>query len=257
MADRKQSNGQDIRIEPIKTESAELYILGKTPIILNRMSEKAQHTLLLPSGPMNTAEKKTNLKHDPMAEFRASPYTLPDTEAPTYLAALSVWFKKIIAQAALDIPGATKSQIGRLCWVEGERVPLYGEPQLLMAVTRSADINKTPDIRTRAIVPRWACVITVSWVSPMLKLQAIVNLLSAGGTTCGAGDWRQQKGSGNYGQFDLVNADNPQLKAVMETSRDRQERAMDEPGFYNEESAELFAWYTQEIQKRSGKSTAA
>lgn len=255
MAERKQST--DIEIVPIQTESAELYLLGKTPIILNRMSEKAQHTLLLPGRPMNAAEKATNLKHDPLAEFRASPYTSAEPEAPTYLAALAVWFKKIIAQAALDIPGATKSQIGRLCWVEGERVPLYGEPQVLMAVTRSADINKTPDIRTRAIVPRWACIITVSWVTPLLNLQAIVNLLSAGGITNGAGDWRQQKGSGNYGQFTLVNGDDPALRAIIETGgRERQERAMLEPAFYDDESQSLYAWYSDETSRRGNKNVA-
>ena len=94
--------------------------------------------------------------------------------------------------AALDLPGARKAQIGRLVQVkEGtyrDLIPIYGEPQLLMSVTRSADMNRTPDIRSRCIIPNWAAQITISFVLPTLRETAVVNLLAAAGITAGVGD---------------------------------------------------------------------
>ncbi len=48
------------------------YILGTTPLICNRMSEKAKHDLLLGGRRKTAIEKATTLKHDPHAEYRAS-----------------------------------------------------------------------------------------------------------------------------------------------------------------------------------------
>ncbi len=43
-----------------------------------------------------------------------------------------------------------------------------------MSVVRSADIGKTPDIRTRAILPAWAARITVTYVTPKLTANAVL-----------------------------------------------------------------------------------
>ena len=140
-----------MEIVEFTTETIEFFIVGKTPIILNRMSEKAKNQLLLPSGRKTAAQKKTSLKHNPEEEFRASPYTLPEG-SPTLIAHLATAFKAAIRGAGVDVPGTTKAQLGRMLYVEGERIPLYGVPRLHMAVTRSADVGKTPDIRTRAML---------------------------------------------------------------------------------------------------------
>ena len=78
-----------------------------------------------------------------------------------------------------------------------------------MSITRSADKNRTPDVRTRAILPEWACKLRIAYTKPILREQAIFNLLAAAGLQSGVGDWRQEKGSGSYGAFKLVNADDP------------------------------------------------
>lgn len=240
-----------IQVDPIQHETIRVAILGTKPLICNRMSEKARQQLLLPSGRKNAAEKAGSLKHDPLAEFRASPYTLVEDDAPTFVALLGSMFKQGMMSAALDIPGAAKAQIGRLVWVEQDRLPVYGIPQLLMAVTRSADINHTPDIRTRAILPHWACSIDITYRVPLLTEKSVINLLSAAGSSSGVGDWRVQKGSGTYGQFALVAQDDPTYKEVVKTGgRLPQLKAMKEPTFYDRESEELFAWYEDAAEQR-------
>lgn len=250
---------KSVDVEVMKVEHGKINFLvrGTTPLILNRMSEKVLHELLMPKGRKTQAEKASSMKHNPMEEFRASPYINPDDEAPTYLQHLSSAFKGAIKSAALDMPGSSKAQIGRLTWVNGERVDIYGIPMLFMSVTRSADINKTPDVRTRAIVPEWCARVSVSYVMPNLREQSVVNLLGSAGLTQGVGDWRPGKGSGTYGQFEIVNEDDEQAKRIIKIGgRAGQIAAMDEPQAYDRETSELLEWFGPEAKRRGFKAVA-
>jgi hypothetical protein len=215
------------------------------------MAEKARREMLMPAPRKNAAEKQSRLKHNPLEEFRASPYMLPDDQEPTLLAVMSSAFKGSMSTAALDLPGTKKAQIGRLVYVEGDYTPLYGMPQLLMSVVRCADINRTPDIRSRVIVPSWACRVIISFVTPLLKLQSVINLMAAGGVTSGIGDWRPEKGKGNYGQFRIADDNDPELLQILETGgRKAQIEAMEKPIAYNTETEDLLEWFTSEYSKR-------
>jgi len=240
-----------IEVQEMSTNSVEFCVLGKTPIILNRMSEKAKNDLLFPAGKKTMAQKATSLKHNPFQEFRASPYVLPDENAPTLIAHLATAFKAAIRGAGLDVPGATKSQLGRLMWVEGERVPIYGDPRIFMSITRSADISRTPDVRSRCIIPAWACRVQVTFVTPHLNARTVGNLLAAAGLTQGVGDWRPEKGSGTFGQFELVGPDDDRFVDILEHGgRDAQQRGMDHPIAYDDETEELLAWFYSEAERR-------
>lgn len=246
-----------VDIVQVETGTLEVCVLGTSPIVLNRMSEKAARELLMPRGKKNAAEKAVTLKHDPMAEYRASPYRLIDDAAPTLLAFPAAGFKGAMASAALDLPGTKKAQIGRLTWVTGDRVPLYGVPQLFMAVVRSADMNRTPDIRTRAIIPEWACRLTITFVKPLMRANAVANLLAAGGMYIGVGDGRNEKGKLSYGQFTLVDRDDPKfIEIVKGGGRAAQAAAMEAPQCYDDETASLLGWFDEELAKRSQRGVA-
>lgn len=241
-----------IIIEPIQRVTIDVAVIGERPLIHNRMSEKAKRELLLPGGRKTAADKAANLKHNPLEEFRASPYLLPD-EYDTFIGIMSSAFKGAMMTAALDMPGAAKSKIGRLVYVHGDYVPVYGIPELLMSVTRSAGMNATPDIRTRAVMPKWAAFVRISFAVPLLNEQSILNLLAAAGMTAGVGDWRPEKGKGDYGRFRISNPDDADFLEIVENQgRLAQGAAMESPAFYDEQSAELFAWYGTEV-RRQGK----
>lgn len=251
-----------IDIIEISKGYATVMVRGTTPVIINRVADKAKRELLMPKGRKTAADKAASLKHDPIAEFRASPYYIEAPDAPTLLALTAGTFKAAMGTAALDLPGANKSQIGRLVYVEEgakrDLIPIYGEPQLVMSVVRSADMNHTPDIRSRVIIPDWVAEITISFVLPTLRQASVINLLAAAGITAGVGDWRPQKGKGSYGQFqivtDLDRAQAEQTKALW--GRAAQQNAMDHPVAYDLETQDLLRWFQDESKSRGFEAVA-
>ncbi len=244
---KRQEQGE-IVIEKLTVGEASVWIKGQTPMIYNSMSAKVKHELLMPKGRKTTADKAQNLKHDPVEEFRASVYRAR-VNGPTTLVFPCGAVKSAMCNAALEIPGAKKAQVGRLVWVEGESVDVYGVPHLLMSVTRSADMNKTPDVRTRAILPEWCCRVTVRFVMPTMNETTVARLLETAGLVIGLGDFRQEKGKGNYGQFAL--ADEAECKAIIaKGGKAVQDKALENPVAYDPESKELLEWYVTERKAR-------
>jgi hypothetical protein len=240
----------EISIEALKVGRLRAHLVGTTAFIMHRFSRKAQEELLFPKGRANRAERDQNLKHDPVAEFRECMYRNRDEGEPTKLHVPQGMFQKAIADAALDIPGATKSQITRLTKVVTPQINLYGVPKLFMSMVRSSDIAKTPDIRTRPIFPRWACTVEIQYISNLTKANQISNLLGAAGLIVGVGDWRSQKG-GPYGSFRIAEEDDPELLDIMATEgRDAQQAAWASPVAYDLDSEELLAWFLVEAAKR-------
>lgn len=241
-----------IVIQPVRTETIRVAIRGTRPLICNRLPMKVSQELLFPKGRRTAADKAGALKHDPLAEFRAAPYRLKADDAETLIGIPASAFKSAMMTAALDLPGAAKSKIGRLLWVEGDLTPIYGVPDIFLAITRSADINHTPDVRTRCIVPEWAAEIAITYTTPILNETSVINLLAAAGQICGVGDWRPEKGKGTYGQFTLTDPDADALwqRIVASGGRAAQLAAMDNPAAYDAETAELLGWFALEVHAR-------
>lgn len=240
----------EIEILSISQGEVQFAVVGVTPILFNRMSEKAKRELLLPKGKKTAAEKATSMKHDPIQEFRDSIYRNYGSD-DTLLAFPAPGFKGAMSTAALRLPGATKTEIGQLSWVPTQRISIYGIPRLHMGVVRSADMNKTPDIRTRAIIERWAAIVTVRFVQPNLTGKAVANLMAAAGIISGIGDFRQEKLKGNHGQFRLTTLDDPEFQAIVSTGgKAAQEAALEAAEPYDGETAELLEWYLREVVAR-------
>jgi len=246
---------QTIDVVEIQTERMDFCILGRTPLILNRVKASSMGELLVGGRRKNAAEKRSSVKHDPLSEYRESPYRAASDDR-TLLAVLATWFKRCLAGAALDLPGVTKTEVGRMCWAEGERLPVYGPPQMLMSITRSADAKRTPDVRTRCILPVWATRVSITYARGLITGRSVANLLAAGGITNGVGDWRPQKGSGNYGQFELVGPDDERfVEIVAKYGREHQESALADPVCYDAQTEGLWEWYQAEMARRGITST--
>lgn len=252
MAASKKSD--EVSVLKLETGTVLAAVVGTTPLICNRMSQKTIFELLLPKGRKNAAEKASTLKHDPLEEFRQSPYTLDDESQPTLIAMLSTAFKGAIRSAALDMPGASKAQLGRLTFVPGMYTPVYGIPQIMSSIVRSADINRTPDVRTRAVIREWAAIVSITYVQPALKEQSVLNLLASAGVTIGVGDWRPEKGKGDFGQFRIAGSNDEQFQRIVaDGGRAAQIEAMKDPVAFDNETEELLSWYETEVKRRGFK----
>jgi len=237
-----------IEVEPLRVGSMQVWLKGQTPLICNRMAGKAMRELLLPKGRKTTAEKQQTLKHDPVSEFRNS-MSMRAGDGETRLVFPSPAVKGAMATAALETKGTNKTQIGRLVWVSGYSCDLYGVPQLFMAVVRSADMNKTPDVRTRAILQEWAMPVTIQYVKPQMSEKAILQLLSNGGIIIGIGDFRQEKGKGNFGQFSVVTK--KECAGIMKSGGlKQQDAAIKDPRCFDADTEELLSWFQNEVKAR-------
>lgn len=250
-------SGDSIDVVNLRSESVTFAIVGESPFVFHRMSEKARQELLLPRGRKNAHDRASSLKHNPPQEFVDSAYRFRDLdEAPTRCFMPAAAFKRALADAALDMPGAAKSQIGRLTWVQGlnnRDVPIYGIPQLYMAVVRSSDMNRTPDIRTRARLDEWAAIFTVNYQVPLLNKTTVAALMAAAGFYIGIGDGRQQKGALDFGRFRLCGMDDPDLQRIMATGgRAAQDQAFIDQVPADAETEELLSWFHDEVKKRNG-----
>lgn len=241
-----------IQISDISDKTANVFLLGKSPFIYNALSEKNAKLLLLPPLKGKAVQRK-GLKHNPIEEYRDSTYKYRDDEVfPTRFYFPVGAFKRCIATAALDIPGVRKTEVQRLCWIDGERVPIYGIPELYMTGVRTADQKRTPDIRTRAIIRHWCCQFTVHAVSPLISQTEVLKLLSVAGLICGVGDGRQEKGAFSYGQFTLTNPADPAFLSIMANGgRDAQDAALKDPGMWDDQTEELYTWFNEELARRS------
>ena len=255
MAQKKKSAEitPEIDIPELGEEEFTACVLGTSPFVFHRMAEKARGQLLFPSGPPSRAKKASQLKHDPLAEYRSSVYRRSVNEpGPTRLLFPAVAFKRAMAAAALDIPSVAKAQIDRLTWAVGHRVDMYGVPQMLMDVVRNSDINHTPDIHTWATLPEWACRVTIRVAAPMLSAKVASRLLGAAGRIVGVGDGRPQKGKLSKGQFTLVNYDDETFQRVLrEGGMAAQDAALENPTFFDTDTEDLYTWFEEEYKLRA------
>ncbi len=248
---KKAQDTAEISITPLRRGTTRLRIIGQTPLFQNRMPAKVKQ-ILLAGGRKKTKAERIEIKHDPVAEYRDSAEILKD--GPTALGLRVVAVKGAMCTAALETPGVTKSSTQKLLFMPGDFAPLYGTPQLRMDVVRSADINKTPDVRTRCFLPRRGAEIEIQFIVPQLSVTSVVTLLCNAGVLVGVGDYRQEKGKGAFGSFRVLGEgddDDEWNDLVANHGRDAQEAALAEPEYADADTADLMEFYHSEVARRA------
>lgn len=252
----RSAKGGDKAVEILNLPRGRLvvHLIGIEPLVYNAMSFKTMSELLNPSGRKSKAERLVKPKHLPYEEYVDSTYRRRSVEeGPTRLLMPCRSFKAALADVAKRVPGApATTEVKQLTYVQGVYADLYGIPQIFMAPVRNSDMNRTPDIRTRAIVPEWCCTITVDYAQPQLNADTVTKLIFAAGQHNGVGDYRQQKGVGAFGQFRPVvdPADRKRFEEIMKYgSMAAQDDALQNPVPFDQETEALLDWYDEKISK--------
>lgn len=249
--DVKDDQPTEIQVLKVQVGVFDVAVLGMTPLILHHGSVR---THLLPAKKLTRQERDTTLKHEPIAEYRDCMIMAPDGD-PTRLLFSAAAFKGAMERAAVRLPGVVKTEIEQLVQVDGVRVSLFGLPKIFITEVRLADMARTPDARTRPILPSWACRLTIRYVKPMMTAQAVANLLAAAGLICGVGDWRPEKG-GTHGQFEIVDEHDARYQAVLASGQATQDEAIKLPVPYDAETLDTLTWYDAEVAARSAAGRA-
>lgn len=249
---KAKTNGNVDEVIDFHIKTMVFRIVGTTPLLMHRQGPKMQKELLYPKAPTNKVERQTTLKHNPTDEFRSAMHRNRDEKTPTLLHIPNGAFKAAIAQAAIDLPGASKAQLGRLISIVNETVFVYGKPYLRVDMVRTLGMNRTPDVRIRPCFPQWCCELHVEHVAGLINPRTIEKMLIAAGLFVGVGDWRPEK-RGDCGKWRVVeSADDDEFSEIVATQgRDSQAAAYENPEYYDDDSRELIEWWHSEFKRRT------
>ena len=242
-----------MEIHALKQGRIKLRMISQTPMYFNSMGAKAWRDLLVGGGKKTAAQKK-DIKHNPEQEFRDSVYK--KSTGDTYLCFPAAGVKGAMSTAALETAGITKSSVQRLIFLPESHIQIWGKPYMKMDIVRSADMNKTPDVRTRAFLPNWCAEVEIRFVTPTLSSHSIVSLLQNAGQIVGIGDFRQEKGRGGFGTFSVAGSEDMGdmqeiWDEITQEGRDIQEAAMNEPECFDDQTAELMEFLQEERLRRA------
>lgn len=216
----KTSSKEIIEIKPVERLSAEITIVGDTPLIVHAWSEKAKREIL--DAQQNKAKGKKKEYRNPVAEFIRSMYWLDGMpEIPEnateeecekiYLDAVkkgarfgfpAVALKKATTSAAFR-QGLTKDKVtaNGTFWLFGLETP-----ELLEIISDPPEMREdmvkigqgTADLRYRGVFNNWRTTFRIEYLkNGAISLENIINMINIGGFCNGLGEWRIEKGGMN------------------------------------------------------------
>lgn len=194
---------QPIRLQRLEMLRFTIPIVGMTPLIAHRWSEKAKRAIIDKSG--STKAKKVRPPRDPEGTYDVARYklALPREDGLTD-GFPAVAFKAAIAAAARAFEGVTMQNLKQFIYVEGEPpdmlIPINGKPEMREDPVR---FQGTTDITWRPQYWPWSAQLTIRWPAAVLDLDSMVSLVEASGLG-GVGEWRPTSPkslTGTYGQY--------------------------------------------------------
>lgn len=208
-----------ITIQPVEKVTAEITIVGETPLIIHAWSEKAKREILDAQQGKTKGKKKAT--RNPVEDFIRSLYwlngTMPDIpegateeeceelfneaiEKGAKFGFPAVAIKKAAVSAAYR-QGITKDKVSAngSFWLNGINDPEFVEIESDTPPAMREDMVKigmgTADLRYRGEFKNWKCKCRISYLKGgVFSLENIISMINLGGFSCGLGEWRTEKG---------------------------------------------------------------
>lgn len=188
----------EITIAPVPAETIRVPIIGTTPLLVHRFSEKAKRAMLDAMQGRKTPKEPKN----PEAEYEAAFYRLADG-TPGFPA---LAFKQAtIGGARFYGKQITMTALKQYLFFRGEvgadgraLVAIIGEPTMREDVVRVG--RGGSDLRYRPEFREWAAVVEVTYATSVLTRDSVLSLIDAGGMGVGVGEWRPEK-DGDFGTY--------------------------------------------------------
>lgn len=208
----KKNETVEVTIPAIDIRNTVIHIVGDTPLIVHKWSEKAKKEIL--DKQMKKAKAKGHDAKDPVADFIDTIYWLDnEPEEKTeegFAKALDDGARfgfpaTAFKQAA--IMGAYRAGVNMTTTImkgafhiDAEYIEIKGDISMREDMVKVGGISKVADIRYRAQFSNWTANIPVKYNAGVLSLEQVVNLFNLGGFSCGVGEWRTER-DGTFGSF--------------------------------------------------------
>lgn len=216
-----------ITIKPVEKVTAEITIVGESPLIVHAWSEKAKKEML--DAQQGKSKGKAKERKNPVADFIRSMYWLsgmpeiPDGATEEECEELfhkaieegarfgfpAVAIKKAAVSAAYR-QGITKDKVSAngSFWLTGIDDVEFVEIESPEPPTMREDMVKigmgTADLRYRGEFHNWKCRCKITYLKDgAFSLENIISMINLGGFACGLGEWRSEKG-GISGAFTVA-----------------------------------------------------
>lgn len=198
MAKAKKPEGT-IELQRLEEAILEVPIIGKTPLIPHKWSEKAKG--MMPGHPDRDKVKADKGTRDPAKEAESCQYKLGEQYAVPATA-----FKAAMIGACRFFEKPTMVEAKSLVYVEGSGADQlvefdYKDKELHEDTPRNS--NGSADLRYRYYFTNWSAVLRILYVPKIISRESIIALVDAAGRG-GIGDWRPsapKSMTGTYGTW--------------------------------------------------------
>lgn len=219
------TNSEIVTIKPVQMKTVEITIAGDSPLIMHAWSEKAKRMML--EAQQGKAKGKAKVIRNPVDEFIQSMYwlegkpTYPDNATEEECEA--AFIEAVGSGAKFGFPctaikQAANSAAYRMGWVKnqaglrgayflsgsfGDMVEIKSDTPIMREDMVKIGMG-TADLRYRGEFRNWSATFSMTYnVNGEFTLQNLVNIINAGGTSCGIGEWRPEK-DGDFGRFHVM-----------------------------------------------------
>lgn len=189
------SGAASISIPAIDIKEMVITVIGDSPLISHKWSEKAKAMMLAKQTKQAKAGREAK---DPKQDYEDSIYR---TESGG-CGFPAVAFKAAAVAACRFVKGDIKMTEARGAFhVVGELVEIQGEPNMREDMVRLQ--MGVADIRYRAEFKEWRADLVIRFNTGVLSPAQIVNLFNLAGFGVGVGEWRPER-DGSYGMFHVA-----------------------------------------------------
>ena len=220
---------EEITIRKVEYAKCKIRIIGDSPIIIHAWSEKARKEML--DAQTDTPKTKKKPCKMPFDDFARALYWLTTMPTETIKDPCNGEMREIVTEDLFDkaieegarfgfpinaFKMAGNSAAYRKGWVKnqmslrgayflesedgGELVEIKGDkPKIREDMVKLQ--GSSSDLRYRPVFENWYCDMTLTLDTGFgLKMDDIINVINAGGSSCGVGEWRIER-DGIFGRY--------------------------------------------------------
>lgn len=185
-------DGQPVLLYKLDLRTIVLKVVGDSPLIAHKWSEKAKQQMRDKQGKKAKAPKEAK---NPEECYRGTLYEHPDGG----YGFPAVAFKAAAVDACSFVDGLTKVAARGAFHIQGDMVKIEGSaPRMREDMVRVG--MGVADLRYRAEFPTWKASLTIQFNASVISAEQIVDLFRIAGFAVGVGEWRPQR-DGSFGRF--------------------------------------------------------